>query len=283
MILSAAHWTLVHEGAWPSLLEGEVHIWRLNLALAPGRLAGLGAALEAGESERADRFVFSKDRDRFVAARGLLREVLAGYTGLGPNRIRFAYGANGKPRWEAPSPGSAALDFNLSHSSALALLAVSRGGPVGIDVEEVRPGYADEGIAERFFSPGEAASLRAIASGRRDESFFRVWTRKEAVVKALGEGLASSLTRFSVATDPDAVASRPTGEASLAALREWVLHDLSPMTGYVGALAVRKASPKLRRFELAADSPGPQAGRRSTISRPIANAEVAAGEGALST
>jgi len=161
--------------------EDEVHVWRAQLDALPG----LRPLLSPDELARADRFLRPQDRDRFIAARGALRTILAQYTGVAAAGLRFLYGEHGKPYL---SQGQ--LHFNLSHSHGLALYAIAR-FEVGIDVERIRETTHSMKIAERFFSPAEATELKALAPDLRPAAFSRAWTRKEALVKGIGLGIAA--------------------------------------------------------------------------------------------
>jgi 4'-phosphopantetheinyl transferase len=153
--------------------------------------------LERHELERASRFVFERDRRRHLLTRALARTTLARFTGIAPEDIRFAENAYGRP--EIANEAGRALDirFNLSHTAGLVVLALTSGRDVGIDVEAVSRRDASLDIADRFFSPSEAAALRTQPASDRDRRFFDYWTLKEAYIKARGMGLSLSLDKFS--------------------------------------------------------------------------------------
>ncbi len=181
--------------------EMEVHLWKARLDLPTPRICAFRDTLDVDELERARRFVFHRDRARFIAARGLLRSIVARYLHLEPQEVRFSYHDHGKPALE-PSSNSANLSFNLSHSHELALYAFARGRRIGVDIEYVRGDTDHDGIAEQYFSTTEAAALRSLPSVQRTQAFYRCWTRKEAYVKALGEGLSLALDKFTVSLSP---------------------------------------------------------------------------------
>jgi 4'-phosphopantetheinyl transferase len=210
----------------------EVHVWSADLDRLPGAL--LREPLSTDERERGRRFHFERDRRRFVTARGLLRRLLGHYLGLDPSRLRFGYGPRGKPFLA----GEDELRFNVSHSGGLALLAFARGREVGVDVERERPVPEAEDIARRYFSAWEERELRLLTEGERRAAFFRCWTRKEAFIKATGDGLSRPLDAFDVTLAPGEPARlvRVEGEPE-AAFRFW-LEDVSPAPGFAGALAV---------------------------------------------
>jgi 4'-phosphopantetheinyl transferase len=230
-----------------------VDLWRLPLALRPPRDAErFRQTLSADEAERAARFHFDRDRDRFTAARAQLRAVLALYLRTEPARLRFAYGPHGKPAL-AGGPaggGDSALRFNLAHSHELALLAVTRSHEVGVDLEHVRPDFATEDIAERFFSRREAAALRALPEGvARVEAFFRCWTRKEAFIKAKGEGLSFPLSLFTVSLAPGEPAALLGCDTDAGETERWTLINLEPGAGYFAAAAAEGRGWHVRTFE----------------------------------
>lgn len=239
MTIDASPWPAGPER--PDLGDGrEVHVWRAALDQPVDRLDALGALLSADEAERAARFRFERDRVRFVAAHGALRIELARYLAVAPRDLRFEVGAHGKPR----VPGSD-VRFNLSHSGDVGLVAVAWRRDVGCDVEWVseRP-RADE-LAERFFSPAERVALAAVPDAERRAAFFDCWARKEAFVKARGEGLSLPLDSFDVAVTgaPRILATRPDpAEAA-----RWQLLALDPSPGYAAALCVAGSEPIAQR------------------------------------
>jgi 4'-phosphopantetheinyl transferase len=220
-----------------TLPEDEVHVWRVSLNRTPPELQILSSLLAPDETSRAQRFHFEPDRVSFIVARAMLRTILAAYLKLNPAQLQFSYSAHGKPALN-DNEGSAGLRFNLSHSHDLALYAVTRNREIGVDIEQIRADFAGEEIAERFFSSTEIATLRALASNRRNESFFDCWTRKEAYIKARGEGLSFPLARFDVSLIPgEQRVTLNVPEAPFEAAR-WSLHSLMPEDGYAAAIAV---------------------------------------------
>jgi 4'-phosphopantetheinyl transferase len=147
------------------------------------------------------RFRFDRDRRRFIVARAVLRCILADYLRVPPAAVRFSYGKRGKPA--LPEPWADRFHFNLSHSGELALIGVTGEGRIGVDIEEFRPVAEEDRIAERFFSPREHATLVSLPKEQQQAAFFNCWTRKEAYIKALGDGLSCPLDRFDVTLGPD--------------------------------------------------------------------------------
>jgi 4'-phosphopantetheinyl transferase len=195
---------------------GDVAIWRTTLDdQPPAVVAAMRTLLSADELDRASRFYFERDRERYIVARGVLRTLLGQYLGRPPASLQFVYGEHGKPAL-AREGALPPVYFNLGHSESLALIAITRVGEVGIDVEKIRDLPDWEGVAEAAFSPRELARLKACPPERRRDEFFRAWTRQEAVLKALGTGLGA-------AQIPEDVAFH--------------VHPLNPGDGYAGALA----------------------------------------------
>lgn len=173
-----------------------------------------------------------------MAARAALRSVLGLYLEVDPSAVRLAGGPAGKPRLE-DDPG---IEFNLSHSEDLAVVAVTRGRPVGVDVERMRRGIPYERLAERFFAPSEVTALRGLPPRVRSAGFFACWTRKEAWLKASGRlesGLPSALPRFAVSVEPHPATLAVTLEGDPDEGSRWSLVDLRVGPGYAGAVAVR--------------------------------------------
>jgi 4'-phosphopantetheinyl transferase len=218
-----------------------VDVHRFDLDVAAARAGDLGRCLSAQELSRAGRLVSERDRLYWTACRGLLRQTLASYLGCRARAVTFTAGDNGKPRIDSDSgdDGESPLHFNLSHSGDVALLAVSRFGPLGIDVEFLRPIRDWAAVAKRWFSPLEREQLWRLPEDERRDGFFRCWTRKEAVIKATGEGLSADLQAFDVtlAADARVLDYRGTQQG------DWQLAHLEPRGGYVAALAVPDAGP----------------------------------------
>ncbi|HSD54401.1 MAG TPA: 4'-phosphopantetheinyl transferase superfamily protein [Burkholderiales bacterium] len=226
------------------LKSDEVHVWRVDVGERAAIGAGALVTLSEAERARAARFHFEADRRRFVAAHVALRGILASYLGAQPSSLVFGEGSHGKPFVAAPEHGRS-LRFSLSHSGEVALVAVSLGREVGVDVERVRPREDLAGFVARYFSPLERQALQRLLSVDRLRAFFETWTLKEAYLKACGEGLLRELDAFDVTVGDAqprllAVRDRPGDEA------RWTLRRLDPGEGHVGALAVEGSDWQLR-------------------------------------
>ena len=219
------------------MLEPEqVELWSISLDAPSRELRRLQQTLCAAERERAARFVFKRHRRRFVVAHDALRRILAGYVDVAAERLELEAGPHGKPAL-TPACGGDRLRFNLTHSHELALVAVGCGRELGVDVEHIRPLPDLEAIATRHFAAAEVEELLAMPPGNRTGAFFRCWTRKEAYLKALGDGLARPLGGFRVTLVAEAPARLVEVEGLPDEPRRWSLQHLDPAPAYVGALA----------------------------------------------
>lgn len=217
---------------WPSLnrplplAPDELHLWRASLDEPPAHVfAALRALLSTDEVERARKFFFERDRNRFVVARGILRTLLGSYAGIAPEKVTFNYGPNGKPELAG---ANTEIFFNIAHSDDVALFAFTRVGEIGVDVERIRDMPDWPSIAELSFSAEEREHLQACPEEKRREEFFAAWTRQEAILKATGTGLG-----------------RASPEAS-----NFQLYSLEAGPGFAAALAIARSArqPSVRRF-----------------------------------
>jgi len=220
-----------------TLSDSEVHVWRAGLDVPASCVQAFQNTLAPDEQQRAAQFHFPHLRQRFIAGRGMLRAILGSYLGVAPQAIRFGYTSYGKP-FLAQQEGRALLSFNVTHAEGMALYAVTQERAVGVDIETYRQLPDAEAIAERFFSPLENCSLRALPVAERPRAFLRCWTRKEAYIKAQGMGLTLPLDQFSVTLAPDESAQLLHTNLDSAVVEHWVLRDLAPGPGYVAAVAV---------------------------------------------
>lgn len=234
----------VIESHVPSLNSGVVHLWLVRIGGAcldydPGPLS-------PDERSRATRFIFDRDRNRYVACRYVLRSLLASYLGTLPESLLFDYTRYGKPSVRLPD-NREDLQFNVSHSDDWALIAITTGHRVGVDIERLRELEDGEGIASRFFSEAEAAEFRRLPEEQRIEAFFNCWTRKEAFIKACGEGLSHPLEDFDVSLAPGQAARLLAIRGNGGSTEAWSLEAWTPLPGYAAAAAVDF---KPMRFEL---------------------------------
>jgi len=216
------------------LPEGSIEVW---LASLHGELDEVRHILSRDELDRASRYHFDRDRDRFAVGRALLRTLLEQYTGEPRECIRFAYGPYGKPRLATGS-----TTFNVSHSEDVALFAFSRGLEIGVDIEAAPSRPTDRDVAARFFSPLEAHTLFGLSLEQQSRAFLSCWTRKEAFIKARGEGLSLPLQDFDVTLAPGVSPALVRTAWSATEPADWLLFDISEdCPGCVAAVAVRAA------------------------------------------
>ncbi len=220
-----------------NLGENEVHIWQVELGQPLAIINELRQHLTADELARAKRFHFEKDRKHFIVGRGVLRQILSRYLQVNPSSIRFSYKSHGKPFIEFPHEATT-LNFNLSHSGNVALYAFSQQRELGIDVEKLRPMPDGAQIAKRFFSAPEYEVFLSVPEAKRDEAFFNCWTRKEAYIKAIGDGLSYPLDAFQVSLKPGDNAALLHVRDAPQEVARWALHHLDPRVDYIGAIIV---------------------------------------------
>lgn len=219
------------------LTDGELHVWAVPLTGDPEPFEPL---LSAEERLRWQRFRFADHQRRYRISHGALRQILGGYLQRDPAEVAFRSGPRGKPYLAGGGP-----HFNLSHSGKLALVGIAH-RELGLDVEKVRHLESLTQIARRHFSTGEFERLAALGEGDRELAFYRCWTRKEAYIKALGEGLTMPLDTFDVSLDerPRFLACHDGREDPA----QWSLLDISPGPGFVGAAALRGQTARVRCF-----------------------------------
>ena len=215
---------------------GIVHVWSVRLNVHTGSLDQLSNLLSDDERIRAERFHFSRHQNRYTVCRGRLRQILARYLGLGPEHVRFEYGAHGKP-FLADAQSRSGIRFNVSKSHELALVAVAILRDVGVDVERIRPVSDAEQIAQRYFSAEEQRDLESLPASQRNLAFLHLWTRKEALLKAIGTGLSMELDQLTVTADPLGPVSVVALDGCENAKTQWQIAPIIPSEQYVGALA----------------------------------------------
>jgi 4'-phosphopantetheinyl transferase len=227
----------------------EIIVTRLDVG--PEALLTSAAMLSEAERQRANRFAFDRDRRRFTVARSRLRQLLGARLDMRPDSVELMYGKHGKPAL-ARRFAASGLRFNVAHSDDVAVYAFSRGREVGIDVETVRVLPDADDVAASFFSRRENEVYRSLAPRDKPLGFFNCWTRKEAFIKALGDGLYHPLDRFDVSLAPGEPARILRVEHVPGELCGWTLHSFLPGPGLIAAVVVRKPA-----WELTS-KPGPE-------------------------
>jgi 4'-phosphopantetheinyl transferase len=234
-----------------TLNTGEVHVWTA-LVRADAVSADLSGTLSGEELERAGRFHFETLRQHYIFAHAFLREVLGRYCNREPRALRFERDTFGKPSLArsstAASGAETSLRFNLSHSGAVVMLAVTHDRLIGVDVEEVRPLKDMEPIARAHFTDEECAFVLRQEPSEREGAFFRCWTRKESYIKALGKGLSIPLNSFDTSIAPDAPGRLLARSTEMPNIESWWLSDLDAPAGYAGALTVERGFERLSYF-----------------------------------
>ena len=237
---TALQWALEWPG--PDFEPEEVHLGRLRIDQADPDLRD---NLTSDELDRASSFHFEVDRARYIASRGALRSLLAGYLGIEPRTVKIVVDTGGKPRLsEVPSPDS--IHFNVSHSSSFIVIGITKGVPIGVDVEEISSDIPHRDMAARFLSPSELSELDAKPVEDQLDHFFSVWTRKEAYLKGIGEGLSIPPERFSVTVDGQDASpvDDPSGS------EPWWTAGVDVAEGFRAALALPRDGWRLRLFEI---------------------------------
>jgi 4'-phosphopantetheinyl transferase len=224
----------------------DVHVWTLRTGASDDVAAKFEPVLVRGERDRAAGFRFDHLRRSFVIARGALRCLLGRYLDLDPASIRFNYGSKGKPAVAS----AAGIEFNATHSGGLAAFAFTVGCQIGVDLEQIRPLTEMQHIADRFFCPEEAAEIRSLPPSERERAFFCCWTRKEAYIKAIGDGLSAPLDKFRVTLQPNEAARFIHLAHDIIAAKAWTLHDLCLASVYAAALAYRDRQRSLSVFPI---------------------------------
>ena len=217
------------------LPDSDIHICCASLERNKYEIAELFSLLSSDEKARSERFYFEKDRNRYTVGRGLLRVILSGYLEIEPSQIEFVYGNQGKPALKSKMQGKV-FEFNLSHSKDLALYILSWNRKVGIDVEYNQPMANMDDLAEKFFTPPESALIHSLFGDQKRETFYKIWTCKEAYLKALGTGLTKPLDLVEIALESEQAAKLMSRDG--VECEGWHLGLFSPQTNYQGAVAV---------------------------------------------
>ncbi len=222
---------------YQELTNQSIHVWHASLQQPDDVIRHLDLSLSNDEHERAGRFQFEHLRRSFIVARGVLRSILAGYKNCKPGDIQFEYAKTGKPLLSKQA-GPVEFCFNLSHSGDLVVIAVTLGRQIGIDIEHIRPIREMKEIAERTFSQAENQQLETVPEEQKLKAFFNCWTRKEAFIKAIGDGISFPLDQFVVSLTPDEPAKLVSVYGSAQKAAGWSMYDVQPAKEYVAALVV---------------------------------------------
>jgi 4'-phosphopantetheinyl transferase len=223
-------------------LGGEdVHIWTAGLDLPEHKAAGFYALLSDDEKARAARFHFEKDRLHFIAGRATLRMLVAGYLGRQPAKVQFSYTSFGKPFLKSVS-GESEYQFNLSHSNDRVVYIFSLARQVGIDLEQIRVMPDQDRFAEFYYSRSECAAINALDILEKRRAFYKIWTCKEAVFKAIGAGLTKEISQTEVSLNGDAQPRLVCIDGDPAQAVGWHLELFAPFENYQAAFAIQEGS-----------------------------------------
>ena len=215
----------------------EVHVWSAKLSCSQMQRERFYQTLSTDEKERSARFHFDKDRFDYIVGRGILRQLIGTYKKIDPSKIVFDYGKHGKPRiTDALQTSGGQLEFNVSHSHGMALFAFAIDRELGVDIEQIRPLSDGHSIAERFFSKSEYEKFASVPPSLQSQAFFNCWTRKEAFIKAIGDGLTYPLDGFAVTLTPGVPAKLLHINENVSEAAKWDLRSLEPKEKYVGAI-----------------------------------------------
>jgi 4'-phosphopantetheinyl transferase len=230
----------VRQENWVSEEDGfECVVARLDTG--PDGVESAKDSLSDDERVRANRFIFERDRNRYIVARGELRRLLGQRMRMPPEDIEFRYGAHGKPEIQN-GLSKEDLRFNVSHCEDVAIYGFTRGRRIGIDVEAIRHLPDADDVAARCFSARELEDYRALDSSEKHTGFFNCWTRKEAFVKAVGEGLGYSLGDFDVSLVPGEPARILRVGSSTKDTCGWKLRDIRLVPGFAAALVIESST-----------------------------------------
>jgi 4'-phosphopantetheinyl transferase len=222
-----------HPKQFPALDNDQVHLWRANLTLSNPELEELMTYLAPDEVVRADKFRFALHKSRFIAARGILRQLLGKYLQVSPSDVIFTYSDRGKPQL----PQNSSLQFNLSHSQEYGLFGFTLNHLIGVDLEYQRAMPDALNIAQRFFSVREFKMLKEAPQEKQARLFFQLWTAKEACLKAIGTGLSGSLASIEISFNEDQYLF--LSRENQIEIDDWSLYSCAPKTNYLGAIAIK--------------------------------------------
>ncbi len=220
--------------AAPVLVGDEVHLWLAELDLPDAEVESLGRVLSEAERARAAKFKFERDRRRWAVSRGILRTLLARYVDVAAEDLQLVEGAGGKPQLDCPGNSARDIQFNLSHSGDLCLYAVALGKAVGVDLEKIREDVEADTIARQFFTAREAKMVAQAKGEARANLFARLWTCKEAFLKATSSGLGKGMNGFEIHLEKEAWLADAAGKK----MEGWELREIGPVAGYAAAVVL---------------------------------------------
>ena len=229
------------------LKRNEVHIWMIDLDQEHQQVDRLAKCLSEAEGRRASRFHFERHRRRYIVSQGGMRHILGTYLDTEPGRLHFEQGDHGKPYLSGPLADSG-IQFNLTHSHEIAILALTQRMEIGVDVEYIREKEDADSLAARYFSPEEQKAYFSLPGDQRNQAFYNCWTRKEAFIKAIGEGLSYPLDRFDVNLVPGQPARLLKIENDPVEASHWTLEAFQPDEGYAAAVALRMNGAEFKHF-----------------------------------
>lgn len=237
------HWPIPNK--FPNLEMHQAHIWSAVLNYDIQKLKIFFDLLDADEQVRANRFHFEKDRNQFIASHGILRKILSGYLNISPEKIIFSYNEFGKPFIANQSD----IQFNLSHSKNITLIAITKNYSIGVDIEYIKQTRDIEAIAERYFSTHECSALKQLPTEERQKAFFNGWSRKEAFLKAHGQGLSYSLEKVEVSLATNEPAKFIAIHDANENISEWELYNLEPANDFAAAVAIKGELKKIEMLQ----------------------------------
>lgn len=226
-----------------AITKDTIHIWQADLNIDKKAQKKFLETLNAEEHIKANRYRFEKDRIQYIAGRGILRQLLSRYLSIHPKSIVFEYNKYGKPHLEYSD-----LQFNISHSGGVGVFGFTEKHLIGVDVELIKPDMDLLNVAEHFFAKKEIEQLLSLPSNRQCEGFFNCWTRKEAIIKAIGHGLSFPLNDFQVSLLPEHPAQLLATYWDEKEVENWSLQSFEPKPNYIGALALRNKRKRVQYF-----------------------------------
>ena len=235
-MLTSTHWANPSPDIYRSLSPGVVHVWRVHLDVSPRQAALYHTDLSEDERARAERYRLPHHQYQFISTRGILRNLIGHYVGIPPGTLGLENNLQGKPSLTDPFHPS--LQFNVSHTSGMALLAIAIEHAVGIDVEQIDRNVSDQDIATRYFSPREAEHLATLSPDKRTQEFLTYWTCKEAYLKMQGIGLSGGMAHCEIALDQDGLKATVLSTHEPDWGNDCSLFRINPGQSHIGALAV---------------------------------------------